>query len=140
LPKAVAQIIADHAAEAMIAHGGILLTLADGKPTPLSTLFEQPPTLMRALCNNGWIVAGNSNRSMFFTRIINNGGPMDRIFSDAEKEVIGSWIDAGAQIPGDEKAIAAAEDLALDHELRATLSAETGPISNRHLIGMGAVH
>lgn len=140
LAKAVAQLIADHAAAAMTAHDGILLTLPDGKPTALKTLFEQPPNLMRTLCNNGWIVPGERNRSMFFTRIINNGGPMDRgIFSEPEKELIGSWIDAGAKTPEQEKAAAKAA-LALDDKLRAELLAEAIPISRRNLIGMGAVH
>ena len=41
---------------------------------------------------------------------------MDRIFSEPEKELIGSWIEAGAQIPGEEKMVIE-KGLALDETL-----------------------
>jgi hypothetical protein len=141
LPKAVAQLIADHASDAMTAHDGIMVTLADAKPTPLKSLFEQPANVMRALLSNGWIVPGEQNRSMFFMRIINNGGPMDRIFNDPEKELIGAWIEAGAKMPAEEKAVTEkALDQVPSQELRDRLLAAAVPVSRRHLIGMGAVH
>lgn len=143
LPKRVAELIADRAIDAMGVHEGIMVTGADGRPTALKTLFETPANVMRALVSNGWVIPGDEGRSMFFTRIINNGGPMDRVFSDAEKEVIRSWIVAGAGAP-DELARAADAILATEGvglaELKATILAVRRPIPRRHLVGMGAVH
>jgi hypothetical protein len=139
--EAVAQLIADRAVDAMRAHDGIMVTLESGKPTPLKTLFEQPTNVMCALVGNGWIIPGDEYRSMFFTRIINNGGPMDRIFSESEKELVRSWIAAGAQMPsGLKKGADLLLGEALPDEERVKLAGASLPISRRHLIGMCAVH
>ena len=45
--------------------------------------------IMQALVSNGWVVPNEDGRSMFFTRMISNGGPMDGVFSDDEKKSFG---------------------------------------------------
>ena len=92
---------------------------------------------MQALVPNGWVVPNEDGRSMFFTRMISNGGPMDGVFSDDEKEIIRAWIASGAQMPPsvtarDKEAPAMADAVAK--------IAVKQRIPRRHLIGMGAVH
>jgi hypothetical protein len=36
---------------------------------------------------------------MFLSRIASNGGPMDGVLSDAQRNVVKAWIDAGAPAP-----------------------------------------
>ena len=140
LPEAVVQIIAEHAGEAMTAHGGITFTGPDGHTVQLAEMFQQPVEVMRGLLNNGWIIPGEENRSMFFTRIINNGGPMDRVLNDTEKETIRSWIAAGAQLPADRHERVAAAQPGLDATATSRSAQPRAAISRRQQIGMGAVH
>jgi len=138
LPEKVAKLIADRATEAMGAHGGIMMTEPDGRSVPLSSLFERPVDLMRALITNGWIVPREEGRSMFFTRILSNGGPMDGVLNEAEKETVRAWINAGAELPSEDSK---ASELFVSGATPQSESAATqAPLSLRHLIGMGAVH
>jgi hypothetical protein len=142
LPQLVAKLIADRAAEAMSAHDGIQITGTDGKPTVLKALFERPQELMRVLVRNGWVIPGDSDRSMFLARIISNGGPMDRVFNDAERQVVRDWIAAGALAPDDGVKItkAGVSDRAVEISEGPSETVSGPPVSLRHLIGMGAVH
>jgi hypothetical protein len=143
LPDQMAALITKKAALAMTAHDGISVTGVDGKSVALTSLFESPASLMQVLVHNGWIVPADPDRSMFYSRIVSNGGPMDGVFDEAEKTTIGAWISAGALPPG---AGAPAGLMAANGEATTRLAAaalpptQAGPTISRQLIGMGAVH
>jgi heme oxygenase-like protein len=138
VPQQMADLIADRAVDAMSAHAGVMVTGADGRPTPLASLFEKPATVMQTLISNGWVVPGDDTRSMFFTRIINNGGPMDGVFNDTEKEVVRAWIVSGAELP--REAATDGQAVLATNDTRASRLAVKGLVRRRHLLGMGGVH
>ncbi|CAN1546603.1 Iron-containing redox enzyme [Rhabdaerophilaceae bacterium] len=143
LPEQVAKMIDDRSVDAMGAHNGIMVTDATGRKVALNTLFGNSSELIHLIIANGWIVPGDPNRSVLLTRIMRNGGPMDRVFSDAEEEIIRAWIAAGAHAPNEgPKLIETMHSLdgQSADRLRSALDQTIRAIPRRHLIGMGAVH
>jgi hypothetical protein len=128
-PAKVAKVIRDHASAGQNAHEGIQLPGPDGVPVPLASLFERPRELMAGLIRGGWVVPKQPDRSMFLTRIVTNGGPMQGVLTDPEIAVLTEWIRSGAELPG--SPVRPYLEL-LDVEPKRGLS--------RQLIGMGAVH
>ncbi|RWQ45669.1 MAG: iron-containing redox enzyme family protein [Mesorhizobium sp.] len=144
LPDQVAKIISDKAAAAMTAHDSFMMTGKDGKEVAFNTLFGDPVEVMRILRSNGWVVPSEPDRSMILSRIIRNGGPMDRVFTDAEEEIIRAWIAAGALLPGEGpklpewlSTLDPRDAKRLENALAAA-GRRGWPL--RHLIGMGSVH
>lgn len=139
---AMAQLVESLAPRARGAHRGIMLTV-DGATVPLAELVDRPAVLMAALVSNGWVVPGSPGRSMFLSRIASNGGPMDGVLSDAERNVVKEWIAAGAPAPA---ATFAAIPAAAPAELRAEgdeleLDADMSQLHwKRPFIGQGGVH
>jgi len=136
LPGQVAQLIADKAGAASTFHDGITLTNSEGHQVPLRELFQRPAELMQALVVCGWIVPGADNRSMFITRLLSNGGPMDGVFLPAEVQTIRNWVKEGAKPPS------AVQPQPLNFVAKAipTDRSTSTTAQRRHLIGMGSVH
>lgn len=124
----MAALIASMANRAKGAHDGINLTDRSGHVMPLAQFFDNPPELMAALVNCGWIVPGKPGRSFFLSRIATNGGPMDGVFSAPEIEIITAWIADGAKLPDGPKVM--------------SLTKGGAPKLSDifHLIGAGALH
>ena len=139
---AMQQLVAALAPQARVAHQGITLNV-DGATLPLAELVDRPAALMSALVSNGWVVPGSPGRSMFLSRVISNGGPMDGVLSDAQRKVVKDWIEAGAPAPADtfadDHAAAPAEELLADDGFE--LDAEVSQLHwRRPFIGQGGVH
>lgn len=98
-PAKMARVIRGHAAAGETAHEGVNLPGPDGGPVPLSSLFGRPRDLMAGLIKGGWVVSGQPDRSMFLTRIVANGGPMQGVLSEPELVILTQWIRAGALLP-----------------------------------------
>lgn len=63
---------------------------------------RDPENFVRDLGRSRWIVRGKPEQSLLLTRLIGFGGPMFRVFSDPEIDVIHAWIaslDAGKDEP-----------------------------------------
>ncbi|MDR6294313.1 hypothetical protein E9232_006867 [Inquilinus ginsengisoli] len=144
LPEEVAKLISDRAADAMTAHGGISMTGADGKEMAFASVFADSVAVMKVLKGNGWVVPFDPDRSMFLSRVLSNGGPMERIFTAAEKEIFRAWIVAGALLPGEGPRVSdvlPTLNPADAQRLESAIAAARGRgWPRRHLIGMGAVH
>ncbi len=148
-------LIDELALRAAQAHDGIVLETGEGS-VPLATLFEHPLRLMAALAANGWVVPGSPARSMFFSRVLSNGGPMDGVLTSGQRATVEAWIRDGAPVPaaGTEAvpASAAATDEAAVLAMAAFASpridgADTEPEERtsaltwrRPYIGQGGVH
>ena len=59
----------------------------------LNDLFKDPERLMQALLDEGLLDVGNPRRSPFF-RLMEYEGPMYRVFTDEDKEIILDWLDS----------------------------------------------
>ncbi|MFG1935159.1 iron-containing redox enzyme family protein [Mycobacterium sp. NPDC048908] len=84
----VAAMIATRAAKARLNHG--TKRLGDRL---LNELFDDPPTLMAALVEHGFVKPGDPEGSPFF-RLTTPTGPMYRIFTDAELNTWREWVRA----------------------------------------------
>ena len=82
----VAAMIRDRAPKARLNHG--TKHLGDKL---LNDLFADPPALMTALVEGGFVTAGDPRGSSFFD-LTTTTGPMFRIFTDAELETWREWI------------------------------------------------
>jgi hypothetical protein len=94
----VAELIKRLAPRAKRAHDDLVLPDADGKPVSLKSLFDTPLDLMSALIRGGWIIPGESDRSMFLVAIIGTG-PMQGVLAQADIQLLSDWINAGALVP-----------------------------------------
>ncbi len=96
---------------------------------------------MGALVASGWVSPGQPLRSFFLTRILQNGGPMHGVFSEAEVTVVSDWIQAGAKISGERSLVFAADaELVAADTDAARKKAQREFAAKRPLIGMGSVH
>ncbi|HEX4880015.1 MAG TPA: iron-containing redox enzyme family protein [Limnobacter sp.] len=62
-------------------------------------IVQDPARFVEQLARSPWVVAGNPDASPLLGHLIAFGGPMFRVFSDAEVEVIRSWIVSLALAP-----------------------------------------
>lgn len=129
-PEKMVEVIQKYSSTGQAVHQGIQLPDENGQLVPLASLLSQPPLIMAALTRGGWVVPGDPNRSMFLTRILTNGGPMDGVMSAQEVNIVTSWIRDGAKLPDAEKLMKSM----LVHTKISRLALD------RPLIGMGAVH
>jgi hypothetical protein len=136
----IAEIIVNHASQAQTAHAGITLTTTSGEHRALTELFDQPAELMGALVVSGWVCPGEPERSFFLTRILQNNGPMDGIFTADEIATVEAWIRAGAEMPHDLDRLMAARMEALLPPQAAALKLAQDFVRERPMIGMGSVH
>lgn len=62
----------------------------------LNDLFDDPPALMEALATNleGWIDPANPRDSRFFHQLISFTGPMYKVFTDEDQDVLLDWIES----------------------------------------------
>jgi hypothetical protein len=59
------------------------------------------PALLDALASSRWIKPGRADLSGFLRHLVRPGGPMHAVFSAAELEVIGRWVDSLPPKSGD---------------------------------------
>lgn len=71
-------------------------------------VVNDPEQFVRDLARSRWIVPGHPEQSLLLTRLIAFGGPMFRVFSDAEIAVIEAWIAALGATCNERSASAAA--------------------------------
>jgi hypothetical protein len=136
-PEKMVSVVVKHSTLASLSHSGITLTNMDGVRKPLPELFGVPSELLGALVASGWVVPGSAKRSIFYTRVLDNGGPMSGVFSVAELSVVENWIDSGAELPDVARVMSAkVTDTHLGEE-RARMRSFA---IQRPLIGMGTVH
>ncbi|MER9242565.1 iron-containing redox enzyme family protein [Mesorhizobium sp. M0633] len=140
LPDRMAKMIEDRSVEAMGAHDNIMITDTRGASVPLNSLFGSSPKLLQLLVANGWIVPGDPDRSIFLTRVIRNGGPMEHVFDDAEKDVIREWIAEGSHSVGEGSTKILSGGRAQRNRVSDSRGGESLKSPQRPLIGMGAVH
>jgi hypothetical protein len=136
----MAEIIVDRASQAQTAHAGITLTTQGGEHRLLAELFDNPGELMGALTVSGWVSPREPERSFFLTRILQNGGPMDAVFTPDEIATVTAWIRAGAEMPHDLDRLMARRITALSPSEAATVKAGQDCARERPMIGMGSVH
>jgi hypothetical protein len=55
-------------------------------------IVEDPAAFVDALAQSAWVAPGRPEKSRLLTQLIQFGGPMFRVFSDAELSVIRDWI------------------------------------------------
>ena len=139
--KAVAELITRVARRAKRAHDMLTLPDADGKPIPLSGMFDDPIGLMKGLIRGGWVIPAAPDRSIFITRLFENGGPMAGELPPKDVELLKKWIADGAPIPSDTeeatKEEVAVEALVISGEAP---DAEMTLLEMRPFIGQGTVH
>ena len=63
-------------------------------------IVQDPERFVEQLGRSRWVSPGQPEVSLLLTRLIAFGGPMFRVFSDAEIEVIRSWIGSLAETNG----------------------------------------
>jgi hypothetical protein len=105
----MAGLIRLRAAEGAVYHHGVDLGGHDLSEL-LSMARQEPGQLLHALARSTLVRPGDSARSPFVTNLMGESGPMFRVFSAADVEVIRRWIDglgrpvarAGAGAPGGE--------------------------------------
>ncbi len=136
----MAEMIVNRASQAKTAHAGITLTTQSGEHKALAELFDQPAELMGALVVSGWVCPGESTRSFFLTRILQNGGPMDGVLTADEIATVEAWIQAGAEMPRDLGGLMAKKIEDLSPSEAAALKLGQDFARERPMIGMGSVH
>jgi photosystem II stability/assembly factor-like uncharacterized protein len=98
-PTKMARLIADFAGQARRAHDGLTLPNEQCQPTPLVDYLTDPAALMASLVRSGFVIPGAPDRSMFLTRILENGGPMEGVFDADGVNTVRQWIAEGARPP-----------------------------------------
>lgn len=53
---------------------------------------QDPENFVRDLADSRWVVRGKPEESLLLTRLVAFGGPMFRVFSDQEIEVMRAWV------------------------------------------------
>lgn len=139
---AMMQLIARYAGQAKMAHDGIVLSTEAGERKPLAQMFDRPSELMGALIASGWVVAGHPERSLFLTRIVQGGGPMEGVFGAEEIATVRAWIEAGAQKSSEKAlfALKAFEPMAIAPVAKRQERERQQFAAKRPQIGMGSVH
>jgi hypothetical protein len=68
---------------------------------PLNELFEKPTELMDALLADpeGWIDQNNPRDSRFFRELISFSGPMYKVFTPEDQDIILDWIESLRDVP-----------------------------------------
>lgn len=94
----VAELIKRLAPRAQRSHDDLVLPDANGRPTPLKSLFDTPLDLMAALIRGGWVIPGEPDRSMFLVAIIGTG-PMQGVMAQPDIQLLSDWVAAGAPVP-----------------------------------------
>jgi hypothetical protein len=56
------------------------------------SVVQDPEHFVRDLAHSRWIVRGHPEQSLLLTRLVAFGGPMFRVFSDKELDVMRTWI------------------------------------------------
>lgn len=80
----------------------------------LNDLFKDPPRLMQALQDNGYIVPGDPEHSQFFTRVTTFDGPMFKVFTDDELETLKEWTRSLKTSPTPPSPVPSDADLMVD--------------------------
>lgn len=86
LQQRVLDLIAAKSEFARFNHGGKTI---NGEM--LNSLFLDPVRLSQALQDGGYITAGDPEHSLFFTKITTYQGPMYKVFTDDELELLKEW-------------------------------------------------
>jgi len=133
-PEKMADLIANYARVARRAHDKLTLPDAQGRSVALVDFLDDPVEMMKALVRGGWVIPGDLDRSMFLTRIMENGGPMEGVFAAADVETVRQWIQSGAALPE-----SLGEPVALDSK-GITGDGALTLLDKRPFIGQGAVH
>jgi len=133
-PEKMTQLIANFARVARRAHDKLTLPDAQGRAVALVDLFDDPAEMMQALVRGGWVVPGEPERSMFLTRIMENGGPMEGVFAADDVETVRQWILAGAALPKSTGTLLALDSRGVTDGPALTL------LDKRPFIGQGGVH
>jgi hypothetical protein len=60
----------------------------------LNELFDDPPVLMKALLTEGWINPDAARDSRFFQELISFTGPMYKVFTPEDQDVILDWAES----------------------------------------------
>ncbi|HWM58343.1 MAG TPA: LodA/GoxA family CTQ-dependent oxidase [Pseudonocardia sp.] len=60
----------------------------------LNELFDDPPALMKALVTADWVDPGDPRGSRFFRELISFTGPMYKVFTEEDQNVILDWIES----------------------------------------------
>ncbi len=141
----VAKIIEDFSVIGRRGHDELTLPNAKGEPKPLADFFDDPYECMRAMIRGGWIIPGSPERSMFLTRILQNGGPMEGIFGAETVSILKDWIKNGAETEiKKQKTFKKGSNKILDTEVFAVKSTDISELekfaSMRPFIGQGSVH
>lgn len=90
-------LIARKAPAARKSHGRARL---GGKP--LNELFDDPPALMNALLNDpeNWMDPSNPRDSRFLRELLSFNGPMYKVFTEQDVEIILDWLESLQPGPG----------------------------------------
>ena len=140
LPERMTALIQTHAPLAKRAHGELALPDAAGERVPLVEFFDRPAELMAAMMRGGWVVPHFPERSLFVTRILQNGGPMQGILGPDELDVVTEWIADGAQLPAGELEMVDAPTRELVARARVPSEIVNEYSRLKPFIGQGAVH
>ncbi len=92
----MAALIQRKAPVAKQVHGGRAVAGA-----PLSELFGDPPRLMEALVEGGYVDVEHPRRSRFLELLAFENGPMYKVFTPAEREIIMDWMESLRPSPGE---------------------------------------
>ncbi|WP_240348061.1 iron-containing redox enzyme family protein [Methylomonas sp. EFPC1] len=133
-PEKMAQLIANYARVAKRAHDKLILPDDQGRPIALVDVLDDSAEMMRSLVRGGWVVPGEPERSIFLTRIMENGGPMEGVFATEDVETVRQWIIAGALPPGLTGTLLALDSKGLKDDGVLSL------LDKRPFIGQGSVH
>jgi hypothetical protein len=92
----MAALIQRKASVAKQVHGGRAVAGA-----PLSALFDDPPRLLQALVEGGYVDVEHPRRSRFLELLAFENGPMYKVFTPAEREIIMDWMESLRPSPGE---------------------------------------
>lgn len=123
--SAMLGLIARKARHAVGYHGR--LKMAGGSFDDL--LVRDPASFVAGLATSRWIKPGQPDQSLLLTRLVRFGGPMFRVFSDDELEVIRQWV---LWLPG------AAADTTSAVAARPTPSLMAVPAANDEVVAASA--
>lgn len=83
------ELIRRKAPYASTAHGAARLG-----GVPLGSLFADPDRLLDALVAEGWVAPQHPRDSLFVTKLLSFHGPMYKVFTPAEQDIILDWIES----------------------------------------------
>jgi hypothetical protein len=92
----VAELIERFAPRAKRAHDDLVLPDTNAKPNSLKSLLDKPLDLMAALVRGGWVIPGESDRSMLLVAIMGTG-PMQGVMAQVDIQLLSDWITAGRE-------------------------------------------